>query len=188
MSDWMQTFTGGRFTPLEPRAQDVRASDIAHALGMLCRYNGHVRRFYSVAEHCVLLSHAVAPEHALVALLHDATEAYVGDMIRPLKVDMPAYQEAEHRVWEAIAEHFGIPVDVPAEVKTADTRILLDERAALMNAPDEWGIEHLEPLGVRIHAWAPATAAGEFLVRLHELRDRQPAFSSTVDRRGILPA
>jgi hypothetical protein len=83
--DWMQTFTGRAFYPLDPRPEDIDPVDIAHALSLICRYGGHSSRFYSVAEHCVLMSHAVAPEHALWALLHDATEAYLGDMIRPLK-------------------------------------------------------------------------------------------------------
>lgn len=82
--DWMMTYSGRAFWPLDPRADEIDPLDIAHALSMLCRYGGHVRRFYSVAEHCVLMSHAVAPEHALWALLHDATEAYMVDLPRPI--------------------------------------------------------------------------------------------------------
>src|SRR4051812_20612492 len=87
--DWMQTYTGRAFWPLDAQPEDVDPLDIAAALSMLCRYGGHVSRFYSVAEHCLLMSEAVAPEHALWALLHDATEAYMGDMVRPLKRQMP---------------------------------------------------------------------------------------------------
>jgi hypothetical protein len=94
---WMQTFTGRQFFPMDPRPEEVDPTDIAHALSLLCRYNGHVDRFYSVAEHCVHLSYVVPPEHALWALLHDATEAYVGDMISPLKIHMPGYRAAEDR-------------------------------------------------------------------------------------------
>jgi hypothetical protein len=199
--DWMQTFTGLQFYPLSPRPEDVEPSDIAHALGMLCRYNGHVDAFYSVAEHCVLMSHAVSPENALAALLHDATEAYVGDMIRPLKRSMPDYVAVEDRVMVAIARRFGLPLTaknsqapqgtdyaispaamlavpdefiyvMPAEVKDADSRILLTERAALMRGMQSrlrWGVDDLQPLPVRIRAWSPDRAELEYRQRLDEL-------------------
>src|SRR5438128_12538670 len=82
--DWMQTYTGRAFYPLDPRLDDICIEDIAHALSMLCRYGGQCQEFYSVAEHSVLMSYAVNPQHALWALLHDATESYMGDLIRPL--------------------------------------------------------------------------------------------------------
>ena len=77
MSGWIQVHSGGRFFPLEPDLDDISITDIAHSLSMVCRYGGHCLRFYSVAEHCVLLSHTVDPEFARWALLHDAAEAYV---------------------------------------------------------------------------------------------------------------
>lgn len=169
---WMQTYTGRQFYPLHPYPNDVAAEDIAHALGHICRYGGHVDRFYSVAEHCVLMSRAVAPEHALSALLHDATEAYVGDMVRPLKRHMPAYRQAEDRVAWAIGHHFKVDPAMPPEVKSADNRILLDERAALMPATrhawmqDEDGTQ---PLGVAIEAWEPSRAEAEYLSALTAL-------------------
>ena len=169
--DWMQTFTGRTFYPMAPQVGDVDPVDIAHALGLICRYGGHVNRFYSVAEHCVLMSYAVAPENALWALLHDATEAYVGDMVRPLKNMMPAYREAEDRLMVVICDRFGIGYSCPAEVKAADTRILLDERAALMApAPQSWrSLEGVPPLGVHVEGWSPAVAEERYLARLGEL-------------------
>lgn len=172
---WMQTFTGRQFFPMDPRAEEVDPVDIAHALSMICRYGGHTRRFYSVAEHCVLMSHAVAPEHALWALLHDATEAYVGDMVRPLKHHMPAYRDVEDRLMVVILERFGLElVDgdelIPAAVKEADNRILLDERAAVLSPPPaDWQIEDLEPLGVHVAGWSPVEAELMYGERLHEL-------------------
>ena len=175
--DWMETFTGRQFYPMSPRAEDVDPVDIAHALGMLCRYNGHVKRFYSVAEHCVLMSDWVekdasldrddARRLALWALLHDATEAYVGDMIRPLKRSMPDYVWAENKVMleildrfelstEFVMDHTGrvLRVEMPAVVHEADNRILLTERAALMPATGrQWGVDDLELLPVQIHGW-----------------------------------
>lgn len=171
VGDWMQTYTGRAFWPLAPCAEDVDPADIAHALALLCRYGGHVNRFYSVAEHCVLMSQAVAPENALWALLHDATEAYMGDMVRPIKRAMPAYATAEDRLMAVICDRFGLGYDCPAEVKAADNRILRDERDALMApAPLPWSaIEQVPALGVEIEGWPPAEAERRYLARLHEL-------------------
>jgi hypothetical protein len=172
---WMQTFTGRRFYPLDPHPSEIDPVDIAHALSLICRYGGHTRRFYSVAEHCVILSHAVAPEHALWALLHDASEAYVGDMVRPLKHHMPTYQAVEDRVIAAIAARFRLSLTnglarIPSAVKDADNRILLDERAALLTpTEDSWGVDHLTPLSVHIHAWSPEMAEYAYAERLAEL-------------------
>lgn len=169
--NWLQTYTGRAFYPLAPEVGDIDPADIAHALSLLCRYGGHVRRFMSVAEHCVLMSYAVAPENALWALLHDATEAYMGDMIRPLKLAMPAYREAEDRLMAVICDRFGLDHEFPAEVKDADLRILRDERDALMAPPPQpWdAIEDLPPLGVRVEGWLPRKAERRYLARLAEL-------------------
>jgi hypothetical protein len=156
---------------MDPDPAEIHPDDIAHALSLLCRYNGHVDRFYSVAEHCILMSHAVPEEDALWALLHDATEAYVGDMIRPLKRSMPEYRAAEDRVMAAIATHFGLVGPMPASVKDADNRILLTERAALMSAvpPRAWVQDALEPLPVEIVGMYPTHAEAAYHFRLYEL-------------------
>lgn len=174
--DWMHTYTGKKFYPMNPRVEDICIEDIAHSLSLQCRYNGHVTRFYSVAEHCVHLSYSVSPANALWALLHDATEAYVGDMIRPLKKFMPEYVDAEDRVMVAIAQRFGLslPVDgpliMPNEVKDADDRILLTERNSLMVKTDhKWVVDHLEPLPVTIFAWESLAAEFAYTLRFKEL-------------------
>ncbi len=169
--NWMQTYTGRSFYPTHPDPEEVDPVDISHALSLLCRYNGHVNRFYSVAEHCVLMSQAVAPEHALWALLHDATEAYVGDMIRPLKQQIPAYVDVEKDVMVAICTRFGLDQIEPFEVKEADARILVDERNALMKAPPKpwFNGEQVEPLGVRVSGWAPLVAEVAWLERFDVL-------------------
>lgn len=168
---WVQTFTGRAFYPLDPQPADVDPADIAHALSLLCRYNGAVRSFYSVAEHCVLLSYAVPAEHALWALLHDATEAYMADLVRPLKAHMPAYVAVEDALMRVVCDRFGLPHGMPAEVADADYRILLNERAALMAAPPQsWGpVEDMAPLGVSVEGWSPAEAERRYLDRLAEL-------------------
>jgi hypothetical protein len=168
--DWMQTFTGRAFYPLDPRVEDIDPADVAHALSLLCRYGGHSKRFMSVAEHCVLMSEAVAPINALWALLHDATEAYLGDMIRPLKYAMTEYRAAEYRLMQVICDRFDIGLDCPSEVKLADARILLDEREALMApSPLPWAVDHLHPLGVMVRCWSPEEAEKRYLERLREL-------------------
>lgn len=166
--DWMQTFTGRKFYPMAPAPEDVDILDIAHSLSMQCRYNGHVSRFYSVAEHCVLMSEVIEPEFALWALLHDATEAYVGDMVRPLKLNMPEYRAAEDRVEVAIAERFGLQMPMPPRVKQIDTAILLNERRELLSDSYPWSTDG-EPLSVDIVGWLPRTAKWEYLARFAEL-------------------
>jgi hypothetical protein len=172
LGDWMQTFTGRAFWPLDPRADEIDTADIAHALSNLCRFGGHVKRFYSVAEHCVLMSEAVAPEFALWALLHDATEAYLVDLPRPIKRHLPSYVAAEGVLMECIAERFGITPFEPAEVKDADNRILLTERAALLTSPPiPWSaaLESREPLPVTVTGWHPIDAEAFYRSRLTEL-------------------
>lgn len=173
MSNFMQTFSGEPFYPLAPTEDDIQIVDIAHALGMVCRYGGHVRRFYSVAEHCVLLSHTVDPEHALWALLHDSTEAYVGDMVFPLKAEIPAYQKIEDRLMDVIAAKYGLPGEMPAQVKEHDRRIVIDERDDLMSPSRQpWpALEGLPPLGVTVHGWYPHQAEEKYLSRFHELTE-----------------
>lgn len=111
---WIQTFTGRRFWPLDPRPEDVAIEDIAHALSLLCRYNGHVRRFYSVGEHSLLLCwylEKLYPDDRalqLQALMHDAAEAYLADIPRPVKPLLTGYYAAEARVEQVIQERFGL--------------------------------------------------------------------------------
>lgn len=104
--DWIQTYTGRRFFPLEPNPADVDIRDIAHALALETRFGGHSRVFYSVAEHCVRVSHEVEPPHALWGLLHDAAEAYLADVPRPVKANWPEFERTEQRVLTAVQEHF----------------------------------------------------------------------------------
>lgn len=169
IGDWMQTYTGVAFWPLDPRVEEINISDIAHALANTCRYGGHCTFHYSVAQHSVLLSKHVAPEHALWALLHDATEAYLVDVPRPVKRFLTGYREIEDRLMAVIAERFGLYGKMPDAVKDADNRILLDESARLLGpAPMPWGIAG-KPLGVAIKPWSPLRAEDQFLIRFGEL-------------------
>lgn len=174
--DWMQTYTGRAFYPMNPQPEEVHPTDIAHALGMICRYGGHCVRFYSVAEHCVLMSYAAAPEDALWALLHDAGEAYLGDMVTPLKRQIPSYR-ARTAVMAAVRARYGLTGACPDWVKEADRRIVVDERAELLSPSVlPWtSLEGVPPLGVRITGWDPEEAKARYLTRLAELTYRGEA-------------
>ena len=170
--DWLQTQSGVAYWPLSPRAEDVRISDIAHALSHLCRFGGHCSRFYSVAEHSVLVSRVVPPSCAMQALLHDATEAYMVDVPRPLKKFLSNYEEIEDRNWRVIAEHFGVPYEMHPSVKYADNTVLLAEKAALLGpSPRPWDwAKDLKPAPVYVHGFAPTDAREIFLERYAELK------------------
>lgn len=168
--DWMGLASGRRFWPLDPRPDDVEIGDIAHALSHICRYGGHARRFYSVAEHSLIVSHFVPPWLALAALLHDAAEAYLGDIVRPLKKQpcMDGWRESEVLVERAIAARFGIPWPMHPAIKAIDDRIIIDEWAALMPPQADLGVAG-EPIGARIRCLAPDEAQRRFLARFRAL-------------------
>lgn len=171
--DFMQTYTGGKFWPLDPRPDEVNIYDVAHSLSLQCRYAGHCERFYSVAEHSVLMARWVSPANRLWALLHDASEAYLVDVPRPLKRHLPSYKEAEAKVMAAICERFGLPHAMPAEVHEADNRIIADELVNMR--PMAWHAKHDDPLGVRLEFWSPKEARGHFMLEFERLKGRAAA-------------
>lgn len=167
VGDWMQVYTGRRFFPLDPRPEEIFIEDVAHSLAMQCRYAGHCIRYYSVAEHSVLMARWLLehypPERALFGLLHDAAEAYLVDVPRPVKPFLPGYKEAEAKVMAAVCERFNLPPDMPYAVKEADDRILRDEMEQNMDEPPEpWNIPTVA-LGVTLRFWSPEEAEEEFL-------------------------
>jgi hypothetical protein len=167
--DWIQMNSGIAFWPLDPRADEVRIEDIAHSLALLCRFGGHCRRFYSVAEHSVHVARMLPPHLALWGLLHDAAEAYVCDLPSPLKRMLPGYKVIEARVMAAITEHFGLPPEMPMVVKAADQAMLLAEAKALMRVPPMPWEECGEPASVRLHCWSWERAQTEFLLEFERL-------------------
>lgn len=145
---WIQTHSGRQYWPADPRPADILIDDIAHALSMQCRFAGHSSRFYSVAEHSVHVSRLVPPEYQLAGLLHDATEAYLHDLTRPLKQMMPEYRLLEDRNWFVIAAKFDLDFDLPACVKEADaTMVFVERRQLFPNVVDaeDWGHGLVEP-------------------------------------------
>lgn len=167
--DSIATFGGGWFRPLDPDPELIEIEAIAHALANQCRWTGHVLNFYSVAEHAVLCSYI---EPTLDCLLHDASEAYLSDLARPIK-HAPGlgdvYRECEEKLEAAIAERFGLaPPPMSAAIKTADNAMLFREAwelvphlGEMMPEPDE-GTPHVQ-------CWTPKRAKKEFLYRFKEL-------------------
>ncbi len=163
--DWMQLYSGKPFWPLDPRAEEIDIADIAHALSQQCRYAGHCLGFYSVAQHSVLVSRNVPLDHAVWGLLHDAAEAYLVDLPRPVKGVVQGYREAEDRVLAAVAEHFGLAFPIPEAVHLADNEALITEKRDLM-APSmkAWGLPpELQPWPDAIDPWIPSMARYLFL-------------------------
>lgn len=176
-TDWIQTYTGKQFWPLEPRGEDIDILDIAHALSNLCRYGGHVEEFYSVAQHCVLVSDTVPAEFALYGLLHDASEAYLIDVPRPIKhsLGMEAYRAAEKKLQTEIYFHFYLGANEPTEVKTADTQLLRTEQRDLMKpAPAAWKDYRVGALEMKIEPWTPRAASVTYLQRYAQLTMHYP--------------
>lgn len=137
---------------MSPQPSDIRIDDITHALSNLCRFNGHCQRFYSVAEHSLLCSYLVPPEYALEALLHDATEAYCGDMVMPLKRSLSEFTRVERTIDEAIRMRFGLPKTMSEAVHRADRQMVHLEFLELMpfSAEDLTDMESIEGLPIQI--------------------------------------
>lgn len=172
IGDWCQIYSGKPFWPLDPKPEEIDINDIAHALSLLCRWGGHCIRFLSVAEHSVHIARSVSPENALWALLHDATEAFLVDVPRPIKRQLPTYVEAEHKIEQAVKTRFGLYGDMPKEVKDADNAMLFTERYQnLKKSVREWGWgDDIEPLNVALQYWEPSRAKEEFLKTFEEVR------------------
>lgn len=164
--------SGSYFDFYKPEASFITIHDIASALSNICRFTGHTHRFYSVAEHSVHCSRLVPAEDAFAALMHDAVEAVVGDMSRPLKALLPDYKQIEKRCEAAILARFGLAPEMPASVKWADTVMLAVEQSqAMLAGDDHWpGITGLaDGVDVQLLFMPPDDARRAFLRRFTEL-------------------
>ncbi len=166
------TAAGRYFDFSDPVASEIGIGEIAHALSHICRFTGHVRQFYSVAEHSWHVSHLVPRGDELAGLLHDAPEAFIGDVSKPLKMLLPDYAAIEARVEAAVLGRFGLTAHLPASVKHADLQMLRVEQVQAMGAVGhDWGLSDLTPRAklVRLEFWDPAEARMMFLRRFEEL-------------------
>ncbi len=152
------------------RTDDIRIDDIATGLGNCCRFAGQCSDFYSVAQHSYYVSTIVPEEDALYALLHDAAEAYIGDMTTPLKAMLPDYRRVEAAVSACVMAAFNLG-PMPQSVKAADLILLATEKRDLLPPNDRpWPIlEGIEPMPDRIRPWPAASARHVFLQRYREL-------------------
>ena len=166
--DWIQTYSGIQFWPLDPRPEEVWLKDIAHALSNQCRFAGHCLSFYSVAQHAILVSRSVPKEYAIWGLLHDAAEAYLVDLPRPIKNHSTLgnhYRRAEEYLMRTICTRFGLPVEEPWSVRIADNRVLMTEKRDLLSRSLAlWAEPQVEPLVATIRPWQPRTAERKFLL------------------------
>lgn len=186
--EWIITYTGRRFFPLDPRLEDICLEDIAHALSNICRFTGHSRQFYSVAQHSILCAR-YAPDWLQASMLfHDASEAYLCDVSRPVKhaSGMAFYRAAEQRLQTMIGQRFGLFFDDPL-VHTIDNRMLMTERRDLTNTAQEWSVNNLPPYEEIIAPMSPVQAEGVFLQMASALLPAQSTDQTAVDfRMGLL--
>ncbi len=157
----MCTYSGKRFNPIDPNIDDISIMDIAQGLSNVCRYGGQCKKFYSVAQHSVIVSWNVSYKNAKWGLLHDASEAYIGDIISPLKVteQYQTYREIEQNLMDAICTKFGLKCEIPEEVKEYDLIVRATEMRDFGSIPKEfwenedklpYGIEPLDPIQSKI--------------------------------------
>lgn len=171
---WISLLSGGQFNYNNPEESEVTIEDIAYALGNVCRFSGHLPRFYSVAQHLVNTSYIVPEEHAYTALLHDTAEAFTNDLPTPLKWALPIFKELEVKIESAMAARFGFEYPYPDAVKKADTEMLLLEKTYVKLDTSEWPLyngiefEHQKDK-VDLTSWRPSVARNAFLRRFEEL-------------------
>lgn len=161
---YLSTYTGHCIELAKMTAADIKILDIAHALSNQCRFGGHTTKFYSVAQHSVRVALALPKDLRLAGLLHDAQEAYLIDLPRPIKQLLPDYRAMEGHVWSIIAEKYGLPEQLPDAVKRADEMALLAEFREVMTfqPPESW-FPGLRPLAPACRQWSPEEAREVFL-------------------------
>ena len=162
---WVITYSGNRFNILDPNPADVKLEDIACALARQARFNGHTRFFFSVGQHsCLGAEISPTKEIALHMLFHDATEAYVGDLVSPVKALLPDFEIIESRIHWAISKAFNLEYPLPKVVKQIDRRLLATEvRDLITKDLKSWNIGDDEPFEFPIIPWPPEVTEARFL-------------------------
>lgn len=169
--NWTLTYTGKKFYPLNPHPEDVCIDDIAHALSLKCRYTGHCKQFYSVAQHSVECALRVPRAFALQALMHDAAEAYLFDCASPIKGYFPNAIAVEKRIMRAIAEALGFDPRMPHAVHEVDVRMCVTEMRDLMTGYEQSRLFRIvEPFEFKIVPKLPLESKSMFLQLFNTLR------------------
>lgn len=168
--DWIQVYQGKVFDFVNPTEQMIDIENIAHSLSMLCRFGGHCKWFYSVAQHCCYAYDAAKPENKKEALLHDASEAYIQDIVRPLKRRLPDYNVYESNIERLIAKKFNLPYPMSKEVKYIDNQLCNTEKLQIMHPCSKAWIPLPSPLHIRIFFWSPNRARDEFMDRWEKVK------------------
>jgi 5'-deoxynucleotidase YfbR-like HD superfamily hydrolase len=177
---WISLLSGTTFNYNKPEESDVTIEDIASALSNVCRFSGHLPRFYSVAQHLVNTSYIVPVEHAFTALMHDTAEAFTNDLPTPLKWAFPIFKELEVKIESAMGNKFGFQYPYPDEVKEADTIMLMLEKYFVKDCNQHWPMYEAYTKRrvakyrdmVDLDSWQPRRAKREFLERFEELSKR----------------
>ena len=178
---WIQTFTGLRFDPFDLDKAEFSTTDVAHALSNICRFVGHTSQFYSVAQHSVLVSEYLEDQgHTrdiqLMGLMHDASEAYLTDIPRPLKMhdSMQFYRDIEDELQGMLYARFGISMETLLcgykIVEEADAAVLAAEARDLMDDPKDWVLP--KPWERKIVPIPPLAAKNLFMGRYLELKGK----------------
>lgn len=142
----IRTYSDIYMNVFEPTLEMICIEDITHALSMQCRFGGHLSSFYSVAQHSLYCSYLIEDDKLkLAALLHDASEAYLLDIPRPIKNNLTNYKEIEHNLMLLIAEKYGFEYPLPKEVKEVDEIMLQIEWDCLMIKTKHWQLSTMEP-------------------------------------------
>lgn len=171
----IQTFSGREFWPLNPEPEDIYIEDIAHALSLQCRFGGHSKKHYSIAQHSVLVSRYSNKEDALSGLAHDFSEAYIADICSPVKrhLDFQFYRDAEYKLMHAISRRFGLPQQQPESVTLADELVLAAEVRDLMTPIlpfPHWKCRKLDVTFIpKIDPWPPEESEKRLLEEFYKL-------------------
>lgn len=153
---YILTASQRKFWPLNPDWGDIVIEDIAHALSNKCRFTGHTKTFYSVAQHSVLVARNCIDQRW--GLLHDAAEAYLPDVAKPIKNYLEGFQAIESKILRCVAYRFGLPEEIPEEIGIVDQRMCLTEMRDLMD-----GASRFEAYDLKIVPWSPKVARDNFI-------------------------
>jgi hypothetical protein len=177
-NDWIQLYSGVKFYPLNAKSELIFIEDIAHSLSLQCRFNGHCEKFYSVAQHSVLVARKCPDEYKLWGLLHDASEAYLSDIISPIKntILYEDIKKIDKALEKQILNEFNVQITDKGKkiVKSVDMRMLVTEKKWLMKNTYRWQCEdEYKPYDMIIKPWSAKKSAMEFTKLFNKLHARQ---------------